>query len=52
MRLNDSRVTNLKVIQKVQKHTPDWVKDFLSKGEFKGIAFMVDSIDELPDLLK
>lgn len=51
MRLNDSRVKNLKVIQKVQDHTPDWVKDFLSKEEFKGIAFMVDSIDDLPGLI-
>jgi hypothetical protein len=52
MRLHDTRVSNLKVIQKVHKHTPQWVKDFLSKEEFKGIAFMVDSIDELPELLK
>lgn len=52
MRLNDGRLNNLKVILKVQKHTPGWVKEFLSKEELKGIAFMVDSIDELPDLLK
>lgn len=51
LRLNDERFSKLKVIQKVQKHTPDWVKNYLGKDELKGIAFMVDSIDELPDLL-
>ncbi len=51
MRLHDAHVNNLKVIQKVQKHTPEWVKDFLGKEEFRGIAFMIDSIDELPELL-
>ncbi len=51
LRLNDSRFKKLKVIQKMQKHTPQWVKDHLSKDEFKGIAFMVDSINELPKLL-
>lgn len=52
LRLHEKKLKNLKVIQKVQKHTPDWVKDFLSRDEFKGIAFMVDSIDELPELLR
>jgi len=51
LRLNDKRFEKLKVIQKVHKHTPGWVKDHLSKEEFKGIAFMVDSIDELPGIL-
>ncbi|MBZ0203154.1 MAG: hypothetical protein K8I03_09085 [Ignavibacteria bacterium] len=51
LRLNDKRFKDLKVIQKVQPHTPKWVKDYLSKPEHKGIAFMVDSIDELPGLL-
>jgi hypothetical protein len=47
LRINDSRFKNLKVIQKVQKHTPDWVKNFLSKNEFKGIAYMIDDIEEI-----
>jgi len=51
LRLNDERFSKLKVIQKVQKHTPGWVKDFLAKDELNGIAFMVDSIDELPGIL-
>ncbi len=51
LRLNDKRFEKLKVIQKVHKHTPGWVKDHLSKEEFKGIAYMVDSIDELPGIL-
>jgi hypothetical protein len=51
LRMHDKRLKNLKVIQKVQNHTPDWVKEFLRKDEFKGIAFMVDSIDELPELM-
>lgn len=52
LRLHDKRLKNLKIIQKVQKHTPDWVKEFLTKEEFKGIAFMVDTIDELPELMR
>ncbi len=51
LRMNDDRFSRLKVIQKVHKHTPGWVKDYLGKDEFKGIAFMVDSIDELPGIL-
>ncbi|HRE11224.1 MAG TPA: HAD family hydrolase [Ignavibacteria bacterium] len=51
LRLNDKRFEKLKVIQRVHKHTPAWVKDHLSRDEFKGIAFMVDSIDELPGIL-
>jgi hypothetical protein len=51
LRLHDKQFANLKIIQKVQKHTPKWVKDFLSKDKFKGKAFMIDSIDELPGLL-
>src|SRR5207245_3826186 len=42
LRLHDSRFNKLKLIQKVQKHTPDWVKDFLNRDEFKGIVFMID----------
>jgi hypothetical protein len=52
LRMNDERFFGLKVIQKVHTHTPAWVKDYLSKDEFKDIAFMVDSIDELPALFK
>lgn len=52
LRMNDKQFKNLKVIQKVQKHTPGWVKDYLSRNEFNGIAFMVDSVEELPALLK
>ena len=51
LRLNDKRFPYLKVIQKVQPHTPGWVKDYLASDELKGIAFMVDSIDELPALI-
>jgi hypothetical protein len=52
LRMHEKKLKKLKVIQKVQKHTPQWVKEFLSKDEFKGIAFMVDSIDELPELIR
>ncbi len=51
LRLNDDRFGKLKVIQRVHPHTPGWVKDYLGKDELKGIAFMVDSIDELPGIL-
>src|SRR4030095_4209948 len=47
LRLNDKHFKNLKVIQKIHNHTPQWVKDYLNKDEHKGIAFMVESIDEL-----
>jgi len=52
LRLHDSRFNNLKVILKLHDYTPAWVKDFLSKDEFKNIAFMIESLSELPDLLK
>lgn len=52
LRMHEKKLKKLKVIQKVQKHTPQWVVDFLSKEEFKGIAFMVNSIDELPELMR
>ncbi|MCC6866550.1 MAG: hypothetical protein IT280_10370 [Ignavibacteria bacterium] len=51
LRLNNPQFSNLKVIQKVQKHTPDWVKKYLGKNELKGIAFMVNSINKLPEIL-
>ena len=51
LRLNDKSFENLKVIQRVQPYTPDWVKDFLKKDEFKKIAFMVNSVDEAPELI-
>jgi len=51
LRLNDKRFSNLKVIQRVQKYTPDWVKDFLSKKELEGIAFLVNGVDELPEII-
>jgi hypothetical protein len=52
LRLNDARFSRLKVIQKVQPHTPAWVLEYLKNKELKGIAYMVDSIDELPALIK
>jgi phosphoglycolate phosphatase-like HAD superfamily hydrolase len=52
LRMNDKRFSNLKVIQKLHKHTPGWVKEFLSKDEFKGVAFMLESIEELPELIR
>ncbi len=51
LRMSDSSFGNLKVIQRVQPYTPDWVKNYLRKDEFKGIAFMVDSVDEAPELI-
>lgn len=51
LRLNDIRFKDLKVIQKVQKHTPDWVKNFLGKSEFKGIAYLIEDIEELNNVI-
>ncbi len=52
LRMNDKNFSNLKVIQKVHKHTPTWVKDFLSKYVEEGIAGMIDEVDELPDAIR
>ncbi len=52
LRMNDKRFSKLKVIQRLHKHTPQWIRDHLSKDEFKGIAFMLDSIDKLPDTIR
>ncbi|HEY3250961.1 MAG TPA: hypothetical protein VGK25_07570 [Ignavibacteria bacterium] len=52
LRLNNPQFNKMKVIQKVHPHTPDWVKDYLSCDEMKGAAFMINSIDELPDIIK
>ncbi|MDZ4710814.1 MAG: hypothetical protein SGI89_00650 [bacterium] len=51
LRMNDKKFSKLKVIQRVQTYTPDWVKDHLSKAEFKDIAFMVNNVTELPEVL-
>jgi hypothetical protein len=52
LRRKDERFSKLRVIQKVQAHTPGWVKDFLSKKMFNGIAFMIEDMNELPDVIK
>lgn len=52
LRMNETEFSNLKVIQKIQSHTPDWVKEFLSKKEFEGIAFMVENIMEVPAVIE
>jgi len=52
LRMHDKSFGKLKVIQRVQKHTPNWVKDYLNKDEFKGIAFMTDNIEEVPHIIK
>lgn len=52
LRMNDSSFQNLKVIQKVQPYTPDWIKNFLSLAKFKGIAYLAGSVDELPGIIK
>lgn len=49
--LNDERFMGLKLILKVQNHTPEWVKQFLRKKEFWGIVFMIADIEELPDTI-
>ncbi len=51
LRMNDKSYSDLKVIQRVQKYTPDWVIEYLKKKEFEGIAFTVNSIDEVPELI-
>ncbi len=52
LRMNNSSFENLKVVQRVQPYTPDWVKDFLNSEKLKGISFMVDNVEELPELIK
>jgi len=52
LRLNDKLFSHLKVILKVHPHTPGWVKDYLSSEEMNGIAFMIDSIEELNNVIR
>lgn len=51
LRMNDKSFGNLKVIQRVQPYTPDWVKNYLQEERFKEIAYLVNSVDELPGLI-
>ncbi len=51
LRQSEPGFKNLKVIQLIKKYTPGWVKDYLSKDEFKGIAYMINDIKELPDVV-
>lgn len=51
MRMNDKEFGKLKVIQRLQPYTPGWVKDYLKRDEFKNIAFMVDSLEEVSGVI-
>ena len=51
LRMNDPKFKKLKIIQKVQKYTPDWVTEYLAKEEFKGKVFMIEDIKELPKII-
>jgi len=51
LRMNDNRFSDLKVIQRVQPYTPGWVKNFLSGNEFKGIAFLAETVTEAPAII-
>lgn len=51
LRLNHKDFSELKVVQRIQTYTPKWVKDFLSRKELQNIAFMVNSVSELPDII-
>ena len=51
LRMNDPQFKKLKIIQKIQKYTPAWVKEYLSKEEFKGKVFMIDDIKDLPKII-
>lgn len=52
LRMKDKNFGNLKVIQRVQPYTPKWVKDYLSRKEFDGVAFMIESMDELTGIIE
>ncbi|MEO8665043.1 MAG: hypothetical protein ABI462_06065 [Ignavibacteria bacterium] len=51
LRMNKREFSNLKVIQKIQPYTPAWVKDYLNKKDFKGKAFTINKIEELPEII-
>ena len=51
LRLNDNRFKKLKVILLMHKHTPKWVKEYLNREEFSEITYMIDNIEELPNLI-
>lgn len=50
--LNETNFQNLKVILKKQSYTPEWVLEFLSKNELKKNVYIIDTIDQIPSLLK
>jgi FMN phosphatase YigB (HAD superfamily) len=52
LRLKDPGFKNLKVIQKIQPHTPAWVKDYLKSKKLNGIAYTVKDVSELPEIIK
>lgn len=52
LRMNDPRFKNLKVVQRLQEYTPQWVRDHLVRNEYKGIAFTVEHVKELPSVIK
>jgi hypothetical protein len=52
LRLSNSNFQNLRVIQKIQKHTPTWVKDFLRRDELANITFMINDLEELPAIIE
>lgn len=52
LRLHDPHFKKMKVIQKIHPHTPDWVKDYLGSNKVKGIAFMIDDVAQLPEIIK
>ena len=51
LRMHDPNFSKLKIIQKIQKYTPPWVKEYLGKEEFKGKVYMIDDIKELPKII-
>ncbi|MCI0449557.1 MAG: hypothetical protein L0Y79_07205 [Chlorobi bacterium] len=51
LRMKDRSFRHMKVIQKLQPHTPKWVKDYLNKEEFRGITYTIKNINELPQII-
>ena len=51
LRMKERSFRHMKMIQKLQPHTPKWVKDYLNKEELRGIAFTIKNIDELPQII-
>lgn len=49
--MNDKDFSGLKVIQKIQPHTPAWVRKYIASPNLKLKAYMVNSLEEIKGII-